>query len=130
MTSELTFRVRYAETDKFGVAHHSVHYVWFEMGRVQYLRDIGLDYNELEDLGIGMIVAESNCKYKAPVYFDDLLTLKTTVSKVKRKIVKFDYKLFTPDKDPAATGSTTHIPLKDGKVVKLPSEYFKPLKNA
>ena len=70
-----TFRVRYAETDQMGVAHHSNYFVWFEAGRSDYCRDLGVPYPEWERHGVFLPVVEARCRYKSPLRYDELATL-------------------------------------------------------
>jgi acyl-CoA thioester hydrolase len=84
---------RYAETDKGGVVHHSVHPVWFEMGRTELLRANGIAYKDLEKAGVFFVVARLNVKYRRPVQYDEKLELETTCSLVTASKVEHTYKL-------------------------------------
>jgi acyl-CoA thioester hydrolase len=84
---------RYAETDKGGVVHHSVHPVWFEMGRTELLRANGIAYKDLEKAGVFFVVARLNIKYRRPVQYDEKLELETTCSLVTASKVEHTYKL-------------------------------------
>ena len=79
---ETTVRVRYAETDRMGLLHHANYFVYFEMGRTEFLRHRGFSYRDIEDAGHFLVIVEIGCKFKRPAYYDDLLTLKTVVEKV------------------------------------------------
>src|SRR3954467_6727918 len=88
---EITVRVRYAETDRMGLLHHANYIVYFEMGRTELLRQRGTSYRDIEDSGHFLVVIEVGCKFKRPAYYDDLLTLRTTVERVTHvKIVHRD----------------------------------------
>ncbi len=89
----ITVVPRYAETDKSGVVHHSVHPVWFEMGRTELLRANGLAYKDLEEAGVLFVVAELFIKYRRPAMYDDKLQLETRCSSVTASKVKHSYKL-------------------------------------
>src|SRR5437870_12594131 len=79
-----TFRVRYAETDAMGIAHHSSFVVWMEMGRTEFMRAHGFTYRELEAMGVMMPVLELNMRYKQPAYYDDELRVTTWVEELSR----------------------------------------------
>jgi acyl-CoA thioester hydrolase len=86
---QITFRVRYPETDGMGVVHHSRYFQYLEMGRVELLRASGLSYAQLEMEGILFAVVKAHCRYKAPARFDDELTLTTRV--VRKTHVRIDH---------------------------------------
>ena len=92
-THTITIVPRYAETDKAGVAHHSVFAIWFEMGRTELLRVNGLAYKNLEASGVFFVVAELNVKFRRPVKYDEKLLLETTCSRVTASKVEHTYKL-------------------------------------
>jgi acyl-CoA thioester hydrolase len=89
----ITIVPRYAETDKGGVVHHSVHPVWFEMGRTELLRANGIAYKDLERAGVFFVVARLNIKYRRPAQYDEKLELETTCSLVTASRVEHTYKL-------------------------------------
>ena len=76
---EIEFRVRYYETDAMGIVHHSNYLRWFELGRTEYLRSVGLPYRTLEDRGVNSPVIGIRCRYLHPARYDDLIQLKTWV---------------------------------------------------
>ena len=90
---KITIVPRYAETDKAGVVHHSVHPVWFEMGRTELLRANGLAYSDLELAGVFFVVARLLIKFRRPAQFDEKLELETTCSLVTASKVEHIYKL-------------------------------------
>lgn len=103
-------RVRYSETDQMGVVYHANYLAWFEVGRVEYLRDIGLDYRAMESQGIMVPVLEVNCKYRQPAKYDDIVTVETRLSEVKRAKFYFEYMVFRKeDSELLATGRSEHI---------------------
>ena len=79
---EIAVRVRYAETDRMGLLHHANYFVYFEMGRTEMLRHRGVSYREVEDSGHFLVIVDLGCKYKRPARYDDLLTIRTTVTRV------------------------------------------------
>ncbi len=124
-THKHKIRVRYAETDAMGVVHHAVHYIWFEIGRMELCRAEGLDYKEVEKEGIGFVVAEANCTYKASALFDDELTVHTTLESMGEKTAIFTYKI-TRDHDNKliAIGKTVHVCVTfEGKTVPIPNKF-------
>jgi acyl-CoA thioester hydrolase len=86
---QITFRVRYPETDGMGVVHHSRYFQYLEMGRVELLRASGFSYAQLEMEGIFFAVVKAECRYRAPARFDDELTLTTRI--VRRTHVRIDH---------------------------------------
>jgi len=91
---EIQVRVRYAETDRMGLLHHANYIVYFEMGRTELLRQRGVSYRELEDSGHLLVIVEVGCRFKKPAYYDDLLTIRTTVSRVTHVKVVHQYQVF------------------------------------
>src|SRR5580698_4139038 len=89
---ETRVRVRYAETDQMGVVYHANYLVWFEVGRVEFIRQLGMDYKAMEQEDDAMIaVAEVTARYKAPARYDDELIVKTSLSGLRGPIVRFRY---------------------------------------
>src|SRR5947209_5131553 len=82
LTGDILIRVRYAETDRMGLLHHANYLVYFEQGRTELLRQRGLSYKEIEDRGVYLVLAKIEVKYRLPARYDDLLTLRTTVTRV------------------------------------------------
>ncbi len=93
-TFDTLVRVRYAETDKMGVVYYGNYYIYFEIGRVEYMRNLGIDYKRMEIEDDSMIVvAESKCRYRRPARYDDLLRVRTRVIEVKRRTIHFGYEI-------------------------------------
>ena len=90
----VTFRVRYAETDQMGIAHHSNYLVWFEMARVELMRSIDLSYAESEEHGYRMPVLEACVQYKKAVMFDQELQITASMNQMPRAKLKYEYKIF------------------------------------
>src|SRR5690606_11506428 len=110
-------RVRFAETDQMGVVHHSVNPVWFEAGRVEWMRERSLSYRELEESGISLAVAHLEVWYRTPARFDDLVTVESKLVRARSRQVVFDYRVTAltgatdgADRVLVATGSSTHVP--------------------
>ena len=86
MTGEIQIRVRYAETDRMGLLHHASYLVYFEQARTELLRSFGLSYRDLEDGGYLLVLTKVEVRYRRPAFYDDLLTVRTTV--VRTTLVK------------------------------------------
>ncbi len=123
---ETEIRVRYAETDQMGIAHHANFLIWFETGRSDLCRAKGFSYKEMEDeAGALMVVAETYCRYKAPAYYEDVLTVRTRVTEIRSRSLRFFYEIRRADDDTlVAEGETLHVVTdKDKKVRILPEIY-------
>ena len=124
-----TLRVRYAETDQAGMAHHSAFLPWFEEGRVELLRSLGKPYQEFEAEGLHFPVREAFCRYWLPARFDEVLLVCTMIEEVGGASIRFGY-CITRVADAAliAEGYTLHACVDDrGKVKRLPPEVRKML---
>ena len=97
-SAETELRVRYVETDQMGYSHHSNYIIYYEFGRVEALRSLGMSYKELEDSGVMMPVIESGSRYLKPALYDDLIKIKINVPTLPTARMKFEYQLFVDDK--------------------------------
>lgn len=86
-------RVRYAETDQMGIAYYANHFIWFEIGRAELLRALGISYASLEERGLFTPVVEAYCKYKTPAKYDELIEVDTSIVMVKGARMRFDYQI-------------------------------------
>jgi acyl-CoA thioester hydrolase len=120
LSHEITFRVRYAETDRMGLLHHANYLVYFEMGRTELLRERGISYRDIEDSGHLLVVIEVGCKFKRPAYYDDLLTLRTTVERVTHVKIVHRYEVFRDGVLLAEGHSTLACVDREGKPQALP----------
>jgi len=119
---ETPIRVRYAETDAMGVAHHASYVVWLEVGRSEWMRRQGRSYADLEVSGYHLPVVGLSVRYLAAARYDDLLTLRTWVAEAKSRQVRFNYEL-RGAKGPLLRGETVHVCLsRGGAVVALPAD--------
>lgn len=120
---ESTFRVRYAETDQMGVVHHSNYVIWCELGRTDYMRELGVDYGALERDGLFLAVAELQLRYGAPARYDDEIRVLTCVERVQSRAVTFAYEVRRAATDERlATGTTRLIAMDaDGRTRTLPN---------
>jgi len=131
--NETRLRVRYAETDQMGVVYHSNHLIWFEVGRVELMRQMGLAYRDLErDDGLYIAVAEAKCRYRAPVFYDEEVVVRTWLKAVRAKVIIFGYELLRADSEVVlAEGETVHIVTDSSmKVSSLPRKYLKVFQDA
>lgn len=107
------FRVRYAETDAMGVAHHATYPIWFEMGRTDLMHALGLPYREVEARGYYLMLSSLNVQYRRAARYDDQLVLTTRVTEIRSRTMKFGYELHRRGEDGQlellATGETHHI---------------------
>jgi acyl-CoA thioester hydrolase len=133
VVNETRLRVRYAETDQMGVVYHSNHLIWFEVGRVEFMRQMGFSYRDMErEDGRCIAVAEATCRYRAPVYYDDEVIVRTRLKSVRDSVVAFTYELLRADSGTLlAEGETLHIVTDANmKVAALPEKYLKVLRTA
>jgi len=106
---ETTIRVRYAETDQMGVAHHANYLVWFEAARTECFREHGLPYASLEKMGITLPVVECFCQFKTPARYDQLLVLQTHVVELTKVKLSIGYRVLDhEERKEMAVGGTVH----------------------
>jgi acyl-CoA thioester hydrolase len=122
---ETRLRVRYAETDASGIAHHAAYLPWLETGRVEWLRDRGLSYRDLEREGYSLPVVEMRLRYVAPARFDDALVVRTGLAELRSRELRFVYEIVTDEPRPRqlANGTTRHLCLLRGVASPLPAAY-------
>ncbi|HXW61600.1 MAG TPA: thioesterase family protein [Candidatus Acidoferrales bacterium] len=124
--ADTTVRVRYAETDQMGIVYHANYFVWFEVGRVELCRQLGLEYARMETEDDSFIVvAKASCRYKRPARFDDLLTVRTRVAEWQRRTIRFAYEVFhQASGELIAAGETLHVVCdRLGRPKSLPAKY-------
>lgn len=119
----LEIRVRYGETDQMGYVYYGNYAQYFEMGRVEWLRNLGLSYKRMEELGIMLPVLKLHTDYLKPAKYDDLLTLKTTLLKKPSVRIEFDFELFNEQKEllTKAYCSLVFIDMKKNRPTKAPN---------
>lgn len=115
-------RVRYAETDQMGVVYYANYFVWFEVGRTDWLRGSGWTYREMEAEGVSLPVVEAHCHYRQPAKYDDELEIRTIGSLASPIRLQFAYEIVrSVDSVSLATGRTVHASLdRDGRPCRLP----------
>ena len=131
--SESRLRVRYAETDQMGVVYHANHFIWFEIGRVDLMRQLGFTYRDLErDHGFFIPVVDARCRYKAPARYDDEIIVRTHLRNVRESMIHFGYELLRAnDRELLAEGETMHLILDSQmKPAGLPENYLKAFRDA
>jgi acyl-CoA thioester hydrolase len=117
-----TTRVRYPETDRMGVAHHTHYFTWFELGRTELMRQIGCPYGELEeDQGIFFPVIQAEADYLASARYDEVVTITTRLVRASGARVRFTYAVTREDGTVLATGHTEHASVNGrGRPQRLP----------
>jgi acyl-CoA thioester hydrolase len=133
VVNETRLRVRYAETDQMGVVYHANHFIWFEVGRVELLRQLGFNYKDMErDDDCYIAVVDARCRYKAPAHYDDEVMVRTYLKNMREKMIHFGYELVRAGNgDLLAEGETTHI-VADARMNPrtLPEKYLRVFRNA
>jgi acyl-CoA thioester hydrolase len=123
---ETLLRVRYSETDKMGIVYYANYLIWFEIGRTEYCRARGFSYKDMEaNDDAFLVVAESYCRYKAPAFYDDELLVRTHITEMRRRSLRFGYEIVRgSDGQIVAEGETGHVVTDaDGRVRSFPEGY-------
>ena len=121
LTGETKIRVRYAETDRMGLLHHANYLVYFEQARTELLRDRGRTYKDMEDEGFFLVVAKLEVKYKLPAHYDDVLTVRTTVTRSTTVRIEHKYEVSRAGTLLAEGLSTLACVGRDGKLREMPA---------
>ncbi len=124
--AETSLRVRYVETDQMGYSHHSNYIIYYEYGRVEALRSLGMSYKALEDSGVMMPVIDSGSRYLKPALYDDEIKIQITVPELPSVRMKFEYKLFV-NEILINKGYTTlaFVNMKSGRPMRAPESMMK-----
>ncbi len=133
VVNEVRLRVRYAETDQMGVAYHSNHFIWFEVGRVELMRQLGFSYKDMEQHdNCHMPVVDAHCRYRAPAVYDEEVIVRTHLKNVRESMAHFVYELRRAnDGKLLATGETMHLAIdSEKKSTSFPEKYMKALRAA
>jgi len=128
VVNETRVRVRYAETDQMGVVYHANHFIWFEVGRVELMRQLGFSYKEMEhEDGCYIAVVDARCRYKAPAHYDEQIVVRTYLKNVRDRLIHFGYELLRAENgELLAEGETTHIVADaEMKPRALPEKYMR-----
>ena len=127
-TIDCEIRVRYAETDQMGVAYYSNYLIWFEVGRSELCRRKGFSYAKLESLGYKLVVTDVHCRYRNSARYDEVVTIRTWLKGLNKRMVTFGYQILRKDQDKEemiAEGETRHLCLvSNGTPRSLPEEFF------
>jgi acyl-CoA thioester hydrolase len=123
---KIQFRVRYQETDNMGFVHHSVYFIWYEVGRTEWMRQFGLTYRECEEKGWLMPLIEGGSKYIHPARYDDLVEVETALKLEKGAVFRFEYTVINvSDQTLLASGFTRHVCIdKENKINKAATKYL------
>lgn len=121
-TNRITYRVIYGDTDNMGIAYHANYLRWFEMGRGEMFRSLGLTYKTIESKGIFLPVSEVHCKFLFPAQYDDILVIESSLDTRFKGGMKFDYRILSEDGEKIiANGYTKHACVdRSGRVVRPP----------
>ncbi len=121
---DISVRVRYAETDQMGVVYHGNYAPYFEMGRVEWLRDLGLSYKVMEEQGVMLPVVSLTMNYKRPARYDDNLKVRTIFKSLNGVKIEFDYEIYNEKEELLTTGYSmlVFVDMKTGKPT-LPPQY-------
>ena len=132
MTSITEFRVRYAETDQMGVVYHSNYLIWCEIGRTDFIRELGTPYAELERQNVALAVVEASLRFHGAALYDEMIRVRTSLREVRSRMITVDYLI-----ENAQTGarlvsaSTTLASLtRESRPTTLPADLRKRLQNA
>ena len=123
---QIQIRVRYSETDQMRVVYHGNYAQYFEVGRVELLRNKGVSYKWMEENGIMLPVVSLSINYKKPARYDELLTLKTILKKQTSVKIEFDYELFNEEGELLTTGNSilVFVDMKTGRPIAPPTYLF------
>ncbi|HWS60405.1 MAG TPA: thioesterase family protein [Flavobacterium sp.] len=123
-------RVRYSETDQMRVVYHGNYAQYFEIGRVEWLRNKGISYSWMEENGIMLPVVSLTMNYKKPARYDELLTLRTVLKKMTTVKIEFDYELYNESEELLTTGNSilVFVDMKTGKPIS-PPQYISDILN-
>jgi acyl-CoA thioester hydrolase len=120
-TGELSIRVRYAETDRMGLLHHANYLVYFEQGRTELLRQMGRSYRDVEDQGYYLVLVKIEVRYRLPARYDDVLTLRTIVTRTTPVRIEHRYEVLRDGQLLADGSSTLACVDREGRLQAMPA---------
>ncbi len=125
--NEISFRVRYCETDQMGVVHHGNYPQYLEMGRIEWLRSFGVSYKAMEDGGVILPVVSVSVNYKKSAYYDDLLVVRTRLRKKPMVRIEFDYEIYNGEGEFLADANTVlaFMDAKKNKPMRCPEDILR-----
>ena len=131
ITHIIPLRIRYGESDQMGYAHHGNYAQYFEMGRMELLRNLGISYKKMEEEGIILPVYSINTRFIKPAKFDDLLSLKTILRKTPSARIVFEYEIYNEKNELITTGDTTLVFVDTAKnrPIKIPQNILKKIES-
>ena len=119
-------RIRYKDTDRMGVVYYGNYFTFFEIGRSEYMRELGFPYSRLESEGYSLVVTEASAKYHANVGYDSLISVKTAITELRKVRFRFDYEVISENNVRLVSGHTIHACLNSNqKPVKIPHVMMK-----
>lgn len=119
---EIQIRVRYGETDQMGVVYHGNYPLYLEIGRIEWLRKLGISYKKMEETGVMLPVIEMSLNYKKSASYDDVINVKTQLKKMPTAKIEFEYEITNQEKQIITTASTTlaFIDMKTNRPIRVP----------
>ena len=123
---ETTVRVRYAETDQMGVVYHANYLIWFEVGRVELMRALGIEYKRMEtEDDCHIVVVDAHCHYHSSAHYDEVVRVRTRIAESRNRTIRFSYEVLRDtDQELLAVGETLHVICgSNGKPKLLPDKY-------
>ncbi|PCJ96996.1 MAG: thioesterase [Flavobacteriaceae bacterium] len=120
--NEISFRVRYAETDQMGVVYHGNYAQYLEMGRVEWLRNLGFSYKSMEESGVMLPVISLQLQFKKSAVYDDLITVETRLKKIPSVKIEFDFIIYNENKEILVEAHTVLVfmDMKTKRPIKCP----------
>jgi acyl-CoA thioester hydrolase len=128
LSGSTEIRVRYAETDRMGLLHHANYLVYFEQARTELLRTQGLTYRDMEDKGFFLVITKVEVNYRSPAKYDDVLSIKTTISRTTPVRIEHSYEVTCEGRLVAEAKTTLACVDREGKLQGLP-EWFREERN-
>lgn len=108
MKSESKIVARYAETDQMGIVHHSVYPVWYEVARTDFIKQVGMTYTQMEQIGIMLPLVELGCHYMRPTHYEDEVVVETTIEELTPVKIRFCYEVYDREHQLLNRGFTLH----------------------
>jgi len=132
VTSEVEFRVRYAETDQMQVVYHANYLIWCEIGRTDLIRKLGSSYADIEKSGIGLAVVDASLRYHSAARYEDTIRVRTVLREARSRSVTFEYTIENANTGARlVTARTTLASInREGKLVQMPDDLRKSLEAA
>ncbi|ANW96142.1 thioesterase [Wenyingzhuangia fucanilytica] len=131
ITKKTELRVRYSETDQMQYVHHSNYAKYFEIARIEWLREAGISYKEMEEQGVMLPVVNLITEFKKPAKYDDVLTIKTAIKQIPTAKIIFTYKIYNQNEELLTTGESTlvFVDMKKNRPIKCPENILEIILN-